>query len=303
MTNIQELHGQNKYYLAFTIFLKQMLQVTFDIQLVDQTDLRLGIKQYGIKVFNQMTLQELFNKFLLSIFFTVAFCQGAFEKMSIKYFLYFIYLLLLINTVVLGYSVIVNIIKYYLNNEVVEFDEMVQFEDTLNKQYIYKDKKIQYIKIFSIQFDQNDTRRQEIMLQLFLFEFKNSEIFSLYANREKLVYVLQDQIVIFEYLLTAQTIFKIIQNRKILPQIKRIHFRIKDCNLYNFYRYFIQNHIDIQVFTNLDEGYENLCQFKNKIQLKTKTFVAQIIAFQNFLMSSMISDPKQILYDLFENDK
>ncbi|KAL4427225.1 hypothetical protein ABPG74_022312 [Tetrahymena malaccensis] len=178
---------------------------------------------------------------------------------------------------------------------------MAQFEDTLNKQYLYKDKNIQYIKIFSCQFDQNDVRHQEIMLQLFLYEFKNCEIQSQFAYREKLVHVLKDQILVFDYLLTAERIFKVIQNRKIIPQIKRIYFRIQDFNLYQFYRYFIQHHIDIEVSTNLDDNYQRLCQFKNVIPIQIKAIIVQIIAFQNVLKNKMISNPKQIVYDLFEN--
>ncbi|KAL4436286.1 hypothetical protein ABPG74_015877 [Tetrahymena malaccensis] len=72
-------------------------------------------------------------------------------------------------------------------------------------------------------------------------------------------------------------------------------------DLFDFYRYFISNHIDVLANTNLDQNNPELCSFKNYIPIQIKAQISQIKAFEKFIMNQMIINHLQIIYDLFVN--
>ncbi|EWS71062.1 transmembrane protein, putative (macronuclear) [Tetrahymena thermophila SB210] len=294
------LQTMEKYTILIIIIIKQLLHIVFRYRKKKHSSFSIQNK-FGYKIFNSMIIFELLIKLYLLIAFWIVFQKTNNNNNNNNQQLYSFKITVLIMIVIsflilLFQSIDQVIINQYKYKDYIELESIQEFIKFDKNSKDIKNNYVKYIQIFDI-FYNEETYGISIIKDI-LFEYESIEIIGRDFNKKKILNNKYFYSVEIEFIMKAQQILDVIQTQKVISQIQSVYLKLQnDGYLYDLYKFWIDNYIEISLYSNYDYRFYQLI---NNIKQQMQSAISQLIIYQKFIFPQMIVNPHFVYYDLYD---
>ncbi|EWS71063.1 transmembrane protein, putative (macronuclear) [Tetrahymena thermophila SB210] len=288
---------REKYMFLIIIIIKQLLHIVLSYRKKKNQVFDI-LNKIGYKIYNSMIIFELLIKLYLLIAFWIVFqTTNNNNNQQLYSFKVTILILLVISFLILLFQSISQVImKQYIYKKYIELDSMLEFIQLDKNSKDIKNKNIKQIQIFDTFYNQ-ETYGINIIKDI-LFEYESIEIIGRDFNKKKIENNKYFYYVKIEFIVKAKQILDVIQTQKVISQIQSVYLNLQnDEYLYDLYKFWIDNYIEISLYSNYDYIYYQLI---NNIKQQMQSAISQLIIFQKFIFPQMIINPHIVYYDLYD---